>query len=107
MEALELLFLPVRFLHDRPLLALLPAAVLAAMAFAARSLPRHAPAFLWPAGTATLWVAYAVYELRMRDWERTVTAPVRVDLLLVWPVLAIATLASAIAAWRGRVRPRP
>jgi hypothetical protein len=106
-ELLQVLFLPARVLHDRPALALLPAAALAAMAFAARARPRHAPAFLWPAGTAVLWLAYAAYELRMRAWERTVTAPIRVDLLVVWPVLAIATLASAIAWLRGRVRPRP
>jgi hypothetical protein len=106
-EFLQVLFLPARVLHDRPVLALLPASALAAMAFAARARPRHAPAFLWPAGTAVLWLAYAAYEMRMRAWERTVTAPIRVDLLVVWPVLAIATVASAIAWFRGRVRPKP
>jgi hypothetical protein len=106
-ELLQILFLPARALHDRPVLALLPAAALAAMAFAARARLRHAPAFLWPAGTAVLWLAYGAYELRMRAWERSVTAPIRVDLLVIWPVLAIATVASAIAFARGRVRPRP
>jgi hypothetical protein len=106
-SALEILFLPVRLVHDWPALALVPAAALAAMAFQARARPRHAPAFLWPTGTAILWIAYALYEVRMRRWERTVTAPIRVDLLLVWPVLAIATAGSAIAFLRGRVRPSP
>jgi hypothetical protein len=106
-ELLEVLFLPARVLHDRPALALLPAAALAAMAFAARGRPRHAPAFLWPAVSAVLWVAYAIYEVRMRAWERTVTAPIRVDLLALWPILAVATVASAVASWRGRVRPTP
>jgi hypothetical protein len=104
---IELLFLPARLFHDRPLLALVPAAALAAMAHAARSRPRHAPAFLWPAGTAVLWAAYAVYEVRMREWERAVSAPIRIDLLLIGPILLVATLASAIACARGRVRPSP
>ena len=107
MGLLQILFLPARILHDRPLLALLPAAALGAMAFAARGRPRHAPAFLWPAGSALLWAAYLPYELRMRAWERSVTAPIRVDLLVIWPVLAIAAVASAIAFARGRVRPSP
>jgi hypothetical protein len=54
-----------------------------------------------------LWLAYAAYEVRMRQWERTVTAPIRIDLLLIWPILAAATLGSVIAALRGRVRPSP
>jgi hypothetical protein len=104
---LEIVVLPIRILHDQPLWALLPAAGLAALAFAARARPRHAPAFLWPAGTAVLWLAYAAYEVRMRQWERTVTAPIRIDLLLIGPILAAATLGSVIAALRGRVRPSP
>lgn len=108
MTWLEAVYAPMALLHDRPALAFAPAAALAAAAFAARRLPRHAAAFLWPAGGAALWAAYGVYELRMRAWERTVTAPIRVDLLIIGPLLYAATLVSAVAVLRWlRVRRRP
>ena len=40
---------------------------------------------LWAAGC---WVVYGVYEMWMRwVWEPTVVAPIRVDLLVIAPVL--------------------
>jgi hypothetical protein len=97
---IQAVYAPMTLLHDRPALAFVPAAVLAAVAFAARRLPRHAPAFLWPAGGAGLWGAYGVYELRMQAWERTVTAPIRVDLLLIGPILYAVTIVAAVAVLR-------
>ncbi len=98
---LRLLFLPIVLVHEAPVLAALPAAAFAALAWGARGRPRTAPAFLWPAVTAVMWAATGVYEAHMRDWERTVSAPIRVDLLALWPVLAIASVASAFAFVRG------
>ncbi len=104
MSLLRLLFLPIVLVHEAPVVVLLPALGFAAMAWAARSLPRTAPAFLWPALTSLMWLSSGAYEMHMREWERTVTAPIRVDLLLLWPVLAVASLASAVAFLRARVR---
>jgi hypothetical protein len=97
---LEAFYAPVRWVHDHPALAFAPAALLAGAAFAARSLPRHAPAFLWPAGAAAMWSAYGLYELRMHAWERTVTAPIRIDLLLIGPILYVVTAGAAVAVLR-------
>jgi hypothetical protein len=100
---IELLYWPIRALHDEPLLAFVPAALLALMAFGCRRLPRHAAARLWTTVAAGMWAASGVYELRMQAWERTVTAPIRVDLLLIGPILYAATLGATIAWARWRV----
>ena len=42
--------------------------------------------------TIAIWIAFAIYEWRMNEWERTVVAPIRVDLLIALPLLAIASL---------------
>lgn len=106
MTFLEAFYAPMRWVHDRPALVLVPAALLAAAAWRARRLPRHAPAFLWPAGSAALWGAAGLWELRMRAWERTVTAPIRVDLLLLGPVLYAATAMAAGAILHRRLTRR-
>jgi len=105
-SGLELFFWPVRVLHDRPELALAPAVLFVLLAWRARPLPRHAPARLWPWVTAGMWGAYALYELRMRAWERAVTAPIRLDLLLIGPILYAATIATSVAWVRWQVRAR-
>lgn len=111
MILLRLLFLPIVLVHEAPIVVVLPAFGFAAMAWAARSRPRTAPAFLWPAATSLMWLASGAYEMHMRAWELTVTAPIRVDLLALWPVLAVASVASAVAFLRfkirGDVRPSP
>jgi hypothetical protein len=104
---LRLLFAPIVLVHEAPVLAALPALAFAAMAWAARSSPRTAPAFLWPAVTAAMWAASGFYEAHMREWERTVTAPIRVDLLALWPILLAASLVATVAFVRGRLRPSP
>ena len=35
------------------------------------------------------WVLYALYEWRMKLWSETVIAPIRIDLLIVIPALAV------------------
>ena len=39
-----------------------------------------------------LWIGYWPYELHMRAWERTVAAPIRLDLFLVGIILDGATV---------------
>jgi len=38
-------------------------------------------------------------------WAETVTAPIRVDLLLIYPLLIIFTLYAIFALWRWRRTP--
>jgi len=48
---------------------------------------------------AVLWLAYAVWEWLVL--VRTPEANIRVDLLLVWPVIALVTLWAAVRGARG------
>ncbi|HET7434049.1 MAG TPA: hypothetical protein VFN10_04965 [Thermoanaerobaculia bacterium] len=53
------------------------------------------------------WIAYAIYEWRMQIWSRSVIAPIRIDLLIIVPILLIASLCGAIALTyrpRGAIR---
>ena len=43
------------------------------------------------AAAIILWISFLPYEVFMQAWEKTVVAPIRVDLLLVAVVLNIAT----------------
>lgn len=49
------------------------------------------------AGTAALWLAYTVYEYSMHQrWLCTGDCNIRVDLLLLYPVLLVTSIAAAI-----------
>jgi hypothetical protein len=41
----------------------------------------------------------------MHAWSKTVTAPIRVDLLLLTPVLYLLTLIALVSWWRAAHRP--
>ena len=78
-----------------PLLAVLPAFLFFGVY---RSLPRRA--VLW---AALAWLVYGVYELGMqRRWLCSGECNIRVDLLLVYPLLAAISIAGIVAAARGR-----
>ena len=100
---LFMLLRPMSCFVDRPLLALLPAGVFigiwALVRAALRGRHRWIHIALWSAASA--WLLYAVYEWRMDQWERTVTAPIRVDMLLVAPILEFFSLVGLVAVWRG------
>lgn len=48
--------------------------------------------------TLAAWCLFGVYECYMYYWSRTVIAPIRVDLLLVTPVLYAVTIFGLIQA---------
>jgi hypothetical protein len=82
---------PVRWttlLIDRPWLSLIPAA-----AFLWLWAVSHSRAVLV---AAILWVAYALWEYSVRVFSPD--SDIRVDLLLIYPVLAATTL---LAVWSG------
>jgi hypothetical protein len=56
---------------------------------------------------ALAWCLYALYEYGMsRRWLCSGECNIRVDLLLVYPTLAVASLAGLIVAWRALRRRR-
>ncbi|WP_201534347.1 hypothetical protein [Psychrobacter ciconiae] len=46
--------------------------------------------------TLTAWLLFVPYYFFMKHWEQTVIAPIRIDLLLIYPVLGLLTLAVLI-----------
>jgi len=90
MEFLTVFYSPMVFLIERPYLALVPALILG-FAYRASSTPQ----------TGALWVLYALYEGYMYFWSKTVIVPIRVDLLLLTPVLYLVSLAGILGWWRS------
>jgi hypothetical protein len=77
-----------------PLLAVVPALVLLGLhRLSRRGLTLYA---------AGAWVLYVFYELAMHwRWLCSGECNIRVDLLLIYPVLALLTLAGIVAAFRS------
>ena len=95
----DVVFVPVRVLTEYPYLSFIPSAlflilhtVFKEFSPAGLRLQRYV---LLCSGIA--WGLYGIYELAMREWSKTVVAPIRVDLLLVTPLLYLSTLLGAIA----------
>lgn len=83
-------------LIEWPLLAVVPAIVLLGLCRLSRR-----RLTLWAAGA---WLVYAPYELAMRwRWLCSGECNIRVDLLLIYPVLALLTLIGIVAAGRGKL----
>jgi hypothetical protein len=79
-------------------LALVPAAVFAALW---RGSGRRLAGW-----TALAWLLYAAYEYGMRRrWLCSGECNIRVDLLLIYPVLLMLSIAALVAVMRGRRRP--
>jgi hypothetical protein len=82
-----------------PWLALIPAALFLALYSASRR--------RLVAGAAIAWLLYALYEYAMRRrWLCTGECNIRVDLLLLYPILLAVSLIAAIAAVRAMGRDR-
>jgi hypothetical protein len=79
----------MRLLIEHPVLALLPAAVLLALGWWSRSRLTLLAAGLWP--------AYLIWELIVS--EDRPDANIRIDLLVIYPVLVVMT---AVGVWTGR-----
>lgn len=46
--------------------------------------------------TLIAWLLFVPYYFFMKHWEQTVIAPIRIDLLIIYPVLGLLTLALLI-----------
>jgi hypothetical protein len=51
---------------------------------------------------ALILLLLAIYELRMDRWEKTVSAPIRLDLVVVIPLVGAVLLAGALAMFFQR-----
>jgi len=59
-------------------------------------------------GTGILWLLYAVYEYGMqRRWLCSGECDIRVDLLVIYPVLLIGLVASGVSLFRASSGARP
>lgn len=112
---LDLFLVPLGYVVAHPFLALAPAAVFLAYFLVRRPVADRlgAPGHVrWSLLAGIVWLGYFFYELGMSRWSRGVAgAPIRVDLLLVGPILYLLT---AVALWmavafelraRGRLTP--
>ncbi len=85
---------PMGWFHDHIFLAVIVALVFGISAMPSlptrRGVARDGGIGWTLLGCAVVWAAYAVYEWTMHLWERTVVAPIRVDLALLAPVLYLA-----------------
>ena len=83
------------FFIEQPLLAIVPGLVFLAL------YARSRRGAILVAGIA--WLAYAVYEVAMdQRWLCSGECNIRVDLLLIYPVLLLLSLFGLLAAARGR-----
>lgn len=93
---LTLLSLPIVPFVSTPMLALAPAGAFGIASVA--TLPRKSVG-LWCACVS--WLLYLVYELRMHAWSQTVTAPIRIDMLLVVPFLWAVSIFGVVSWYRA------
>lgn len=52
--------------------------------------------------TLIAWLLFVPYYFFMKQWEQTVIAPIRIDLLLIYPALGLLTLAIVIQWFKRR-----
>lgn len=79
---------------ERPLLAAVPGLVLLGLYLLARR--------RWTLYAGVAWCLYAPYELAMRwRWLCSGECNIRVDLLVIYPVLVLMSLIGILAAARG------
>jgi hypothetical protein len=81
-----------------PLLAIVPGVVFLGVYRASRR--------RWAAAAGIAWLLYAAYEMGMRlRWLCTGECNIRVDLLLIYPLLAFLSVAAIVSALRRRTTP--
>jgi hypothetical protein len=95
---MEILFFPFVLLIAVPGGAFLPALLL--LLWVRQRWTHLGPFRRLVSGAAVFaWLAYAPYETWMYFWMQSVIAPIRVDLLLIGPVLLIGTVAAIAACY--------
>jgi hypothetical protein len=101
---MKMVYYPINWFIERPYLAVLPVLIFAFCYLGLRSGSARVSRRI-ALTAAILWLLYAIYEWRMFLWSRTVSAPIRVDLLLIAPMLYLITIAGLVASIVGFRRP--
>jgi len=100
---MEILLYPILPLLAVPGAALAPGLLLA-LAFHRRRQGLGALRRAVAVAACAAWLLYGAYETWMYFWMQTVIAPIRVDLLLIAPLLYLAAAAGLLAVFAGRRR---
>lgn len=79
-----------------PWAALLPAALFIALWLYRARRGSSATQLILGALPVLAWLAYAVYEWRMKIWSASVIAPIRIDLLAIVPALVVISVAGLV-----------
>jgi len=87
---IEALLYPINWFIERPYLAVFPALIFGLCFFGLRHSSSAAPRRNALAASI-LWLVYAIYEWRMQVWSETVSNPIRVDLMVIAPILYAGT----------------
>ena len=96
-------FFPIAVMVGYPLLALVPAGGFLGFYFWQRNWEESSnfkKAYFRVLLGGLVWLVFAIYEYRMYHWSKTIVAPIRVDLLLITPILYLFTIAGILAIWR-------
>jgi len=101
----EIFFLPFVPVIAMPPLGLVPA-VLLAMCWARQRRRFTRAGTIWIMAGAVAWLLYTDYEAGVWGWSRGVVGPIRVDLLVIAPVLYILSFLGLRAWWQARRRAR-
>ncbi len=102
-KLITIFFFPIVLMVGYPFLALVPAAGFLGFYFCGRNREERShskKAFFRVLLGGLVWLVFAIYEYRMYHWSKTVVAPIRVDLLLITPILYLFTIAGILAIWR-------
>ena len=95
---MELIYLPFQVFLLFPPLAFVVAGVFLALFLNARKRLKSVNFLLLI--TVIVWFLYGLWELYMHYWSKTVVAPIRVDLLLIVPLLYLISVLSIISYFK-------
>ncbi|HZN97487.1 MAG TPA: hypothetical protein VFB61_07160 [Gemmatimonadales bacterium] len=97
---MEQLFRVMAIFIQYPLLAAVPGVILLALGLRARRTTA--------AAVGVVWLLYALYETGMKQrWLCSGECNIRVDLLLIYPVLLLSLAAATVSLLRARKPARP
>lgn len=98
---MEVIFTPFTVFQACPMLAIVPAALIMAPLLLTKGDTEAKPTKM-VLSCACLWIAYSLWEYRVHAWAENEVAPIRVDLLLIAPLLLITTVGACVALVRWR-----
>jgi hypothetical protein len=84
---------------EYPLLTLVPVLLFGAAFWHLRRTGRRSRGLLI---ATALWVLYAIYECVMFVWAQRVIAPIRIDLIVLGPLMYVVTGVGLVSWWRAR-----